>query len=86
MMKADEAKRITKEAIEKQKEEEKKLMEKFFVQAEEKIKETAEKGQTTCYINIPEEYEYKEYKIIDAFREYGYGAQVGDFETIRVTW
>lgn len=86
MMKADEAKRITNEAIEKQKEEEKKIMEKFLVQTEEKIKETAEKGQTTCYINVPKEYEYKEYKIIDAFREYGYGAQVEDFETIRVTW
>lgn len=86
MMKADEAKRITNEAIEKQKEEEKKIMEKFLVQTEEKIKETAEKGQTTCYINVPKEYEYKEYKIIDAFREYGYGAQVEDFETIRLTW
>lgn len=86
MMKADEAKRITNEAIEKQKEEEKKIMEKFLVQTEEKIKETAEKGQTTCYINVPKEYEYKEYKIVDAFREYGYGAQVEDFETIRLTW
>ena len=86
MMKAEEAKRITNEAIEKQKEEEKKIMEKFLVQTEEKIKETAEKGQTTCYINVPKEYEYKEYKIVDAFREYGYGAQVEDFETIRLTW
>lgn len=86
MMKADEAKRITNEAIEKQKVEEKKVMEKFFVKTEEKIKETAEKGQSTCYINVPKEYEYKEYKIVDAFREYGYGAQVEDYETIRLTW
>lgn len=86
MMKADEAKRITNEAIEKQKEEEKKIMERFLVQTEEKIKETAEKGQTTCYIDVPKEYEFKEYKIIDAFREYGYSAQVEGFETIRVTW
>lgn len=86
MMKADEAKRITNEAIEKQKEEEKKILESCLVEAEEKIKETAEEGQATCYINIPKEYEYKEYKIIDAFREYGYGAQFENFNTIRITW
>lgn len=86
MMKADEAKRITNEAIEKQKKEEKKILESFLVEAEKEIKEAAEKGHTICYINIPKEYEYKEYKIIDAFREYGYGAFVEDFETIGVTW
>ena len=86
MMKAEEAKRITNEAIEKQKEDDKKILESFLIEAEKEIKGTAEKGQTTCYINVPKEYEYKEYKIIDAFREYGYGAQVEDFETIRVTW
>lgn len=85
-MKADEAKRVTNEAIERRKEEEKKVMEKFLVQAEEEIKEAAEKGQSTCHINIPKEYEYKEYKLIDAFREYGYGAQFEDFQTIRLTW
>ena len=86
MMKADEAKRITNEAIEKQKEEEKKIMEKFLIQAEKEIKETAEKGQTTCYIRIPEEFKYNEYKFIDTFREYGYGAQFDCFDMIRVTW
>lgn len=86
MMTADEAKKITKEAIQKKKVEEKKVMEKFLVQVEEEIKEAAEKGQTTCTIRVPKEYEYKEYKIIDAFREYGYGAQVEDFETITLTW
>lgn len=86
MMTAEEAKKITKEAIEKRKEEEKKVMEKFLVQTEEEIKEAAEKGQSTCYIKVPKEYEYKEYKIVDAFREYGYGAQVEDFETITLTW
>ena len=86
MMKADEAKRITNEAIEKQKENDKKILESFLIEAEKAIKEAAEKGQTICYIDIPKEYEYNEYKIIDVFRGYGYGAQVEDFETIRITW
>mgnify|MGYP003509030533 CR=1 FL=1 len=86
MMKADEAKRITNEAIEKQKKEEKKIMENFLIEAEKEIRENAQGGQTTCYIRTPKEYEYKEYKIINALRDYGYGAQVEDFETIRVTW
>lgn len=86
MMKADEAKRITNEAIEKQKKEEKKIMEKFLIEAEKEIKEAAEKGQTTCYIRVPEEFKYNEHKFIDAFREYGYGAQFECFEYVRVTW
>lgn len=86
MMKADEAKKITNEAIEKQKENDKKVLESFLIEAEKEIKKAAEKGQTICYIDIPKEYEYNEYKIIDAFRRYGYGAFVEDFETIGVTW
>lgn len=86
MMKADEAKRITNEAIEKRNEEKKKVMENFLVKAEEKIKEAAEEGQTICYIDIPKEYRYEEYKVANALREYGYGAQVECFECIRVTW
>ena len=86
MMTADEAKKITHEAIEKRKEEEKKIMENFLIEAEKEIRESAEKGQTTCFINVPKEYEYKEYKIIDALREYGYGAQFENFETITLTW
>ena len=86
MMKADEAKRIANEAIEKQNEEKKKVMENSLVKAEEKIKEAAEKGNTTCYINVPKEYEYSEYKVIDTFREYGYGAQFECFNMIRLTW
>lgn len=86
MMKADEAKRITNEAIEKQKENDKKFLENFLIEAEKKIKEAAEKGQTTCYIHVPNELEFKEYKIVDTFREYGYGAHLESFKSIRVTW
>jgi hypothetical protein len=86
MMKADEAKRITNEAIEKQKENDKKILESFLIEAEKEIKGTAEKGQTICYLQIPEAFKYNEYKIIDTFREYGYGAQFDCFEMIKVTW
>ena len=86
MMKADEAKRITNEAIEKRDEEKKKVMENFLIEAEEEIKKTAEKGETTCYIEVPKEYKYEEFKVANAFREYGYDALVEDFATIKVTW
>ena len=86
MMKADEAKRITNEAINKQKEEEKRILGIFLAEAEKEIKENAKKGQTTCYLNIPEAFKYNEYKIIDTLREYGYGAYISDFETFRISW
>ena len=72
MIKANEAREITKKAIEEKKEEEMKKMENFLLQAEAKIKANAEKGQTICYISIPEEFRYNEYKFMEAFIEYGY--------------
>ena len=86
MMKADEAKRITNEAIQKKKEEEKKVMETFLAETEKQIRENAEKGQTICYINIPKAFQYSEYKVIDALREYGYGAQFDCYDMMKVTW
>ena len=86
MMTADEAKKITKEAIQKQKEEERRILEIFLAEAEKEIKENAKKSQSTCYMNIPEAFKYNEYKIIDALREYKYGAYISDFETIRISW
>ena len=86
MITADEAKRITKEALNKQKEEEKRIMEIFFTEAEKEIKQSAEKGQTICYINIPEALQYNEYKIVDGLREYGYGAQYDCYDMMKITW
>lgn len=86
MIKANEAREITKKAIEEKKEEEMKKMEKFLLQAEEKIKANAEKGETICYVPIPEEFRYNEYKFMDAFIEYGYGAQLDSFDEIKITW
>ena len=86
MIKANEAREITKKAIEEKKEEEMKKMENFLLQAEAKIKSNAEKGQTICYINIPEEFRYNEYKFMEAFIEYGYGAQLDSFDEIKITW
>ena len=86
MMKADEAKRITKEAIEKQKDETKRILEIFLVEAEKEIKESAERGQTICYVNIPEGLKYNEYKAIDALREYGYSAHFDCYDVMRISW
>lgn len=85
MIKANEARKITNEAIEKQKEEEKKNTEKFLELAEKKIKETADKGQSTCYVHIPDDFKYHDYKILEALRDCGYGAQTDCFD-IMVTW
>lgn len=72
--------------LKKKKEEEIKKMENFLIQAEEKIKANAEKGQTICYVRIPEEFRYNEYKFMEAFIEYGYGAQLDSFDEIKITW
>lgn len=86
MIKANEAREITKKAIEEKKEEEMKKMKNFLIQAEEKIKANAEKGQTFCYISIPKEFRYSNYKFMEAFIEYGYDAQLDSFDKIKVTW
>lgn len=86
MMKADEAKRITNEAINKQKDETKRILEIFLVEVEKEIKESAEKGQTICYIPIPEGLKYNEYKAIDALREYGYSAHFDFYDNMRISW
>lgn len=86
MIKANEAREITKKAIEEKKEEEMKKMEKFLLQAEAKIKSNAEKGQTICCISIPEEFRYNEYKFMEPFIEHGYGAQIESFDEITITW
>lgn len=86
MIKANEAREITKKAIEEKIEEGMKKMENILLQAEAKIKANAEKGQTFCYIPIPEEFRYSEYKFMEAFIEYGYGAQLGSFDDIKITW
>lgn len=79
MIKANEAREITKKAIKEKKEN-------FLLQVEAKIKSNAEKGQTICYISIPEEFRYNEYKFMEAFIEYGYGAQLDSFDEIKITW
>lgn len=86
MMTADEAKKITHEAIEEQKDEAKRILEIFLVEAEDAIKESANKGQTICYVNIPEALQYNEYKAIDVLREYGYGAQFDCYDMMKITW
>lgn len=85
MIKANEAREITNKAIEEIRQEEKKNIEKFLEVAEKKIKETAEKGQSTCYIHIPDDFKYNDYKILEALRDCGYGAQTDCFD-IMVTW
>lgn len=85
MIKANEAREITNKAIEEIRQEEKKNIEKFLEVAEKKIKETAEKGQSTCYIHIPDDFKYNDYKILEALRDYGYGAQTDCFDFM-VTW
>ena len=86
MIKANEAREITNKAIEEKKEEEMKKMENFLLQAEAKIKTNTKKGQTVCYISIPEEFRYNKYKFMEAFIEYGYGAQLDSFDEIKITW
>ena len=86
MIKANEAREITKKAIEEKREEKMKKMEKFLLQAEAKIKSNAEKGQTICCISIPEEFRYNEDKFMEAFIEYGYGTQFDSFDEITITW
>lgn len=85
MIKANEAREITNKAIEEIRQEEKKNIEKFLEVAEKKIKETAEKGQSTCYIHIPDDFKYNDYKILEALRDCGYGAQTDCFD-IMITW
>lgn len=85
MIKANEAREITNKAIEEIKQQEKKNIEKFLELAEKKIKETAEKGQPTCYVKIPDDFKYNECKILEALRDHGYGAQTDCFD-IMVTW
>lgn len=78
MMKADEAKRITNEVINRS-------MENFFTKAEKEIRKNAEKGQTICYIFIPQAFQCSENKIIDTLREYGYGVTI-DYDRMKITW
>ena len=78
--------KLQKKPLKKKKEEEMKKMENFLLQAEAKIKANAEKGQTICYISIPEEFRYNEYKFMEAFIEYGYGAQLDSSDEIIITW
>lgn len=86
MIKANEAREITKKAIEEKKEEEVKKIENFLLQAEAKIKSSAKKGQIFCYVRIPEEFRYNEYKFMETFIAHGYGAQLDSFDKIKVTW
>ena len=79
MIKANEAREITKKAIEEKREN-------FLLQAEAKIKSNAEKGLAICYISIPEELRYNRNKFMEAFIEYGYDAKLTPSDEIKITW